>query len=245
MDRKDATTKKREVDRLLKWIIIPLIIIVIILMIIIKEWVTGGLVALVLLGFGYLVYYTPKFQKHLIGIPDNIFRGAGWGFGLFAFFFILMKNPFIKGLSIAVPTLPQSISEFSVEALALGVPISIGILVIIFPFAETFWKSSMLTLLMQSYGLSPFKAIIIIALIFGFVIHLLAYGVVLASAESLGVALEQIENISGLLFTASLFGGLATWVLWKTKNFIWVALAHGGINFTIVSTITLAVIQII
>lgn len=231
--------KKREVDRVVKWVIIPLFIITLILMVLIREWVSGGMVAFVLLGFSFVIYTNPKYQKYLIGIPDNIFKGSLWGFGIFAGFFVMMKV--VPALSIGVPTVPQALTEFSFQNLSLGVPISLIVLIIIFPFAETAWKASMLSLLITQYGLSLFKAILITAFLFGSVLHLLAYGVVIASASSLNVAFQQINSISGLLFTAVLFGAVASYVLWKVKNFLPVALSHSGINFIIVSA-TLAII---
>lgn len=233
--------KKREVDRVVKWIIIPLFIITLILMVLIREWVTGGMVAFVLLGFSFVIYTNTKYQKNMIGIPDNILKGSLWGFGIFAGFFILMRV--VPALSIAVPTVPQAVTEFSIENLpfALGQTISLFILVIIFPFAETAWKASMLSLLITQYGLSLFKAILITAILFGGILHLLAYQVVIASAESLSVAFQQIQSVSGLLLTASLFGGIASYVLWRFKNFLPVALSHSAINFVIVSA-TLAII---
>ena len=232
--------KKKEVDRVVKWVIIPLFIVTLILIVLIREWATGGIVAFVLLGFSFVIYTNPKYQKNLIGIPDNILKGSLWGFGIFGFFFVMMK--LVPALSIAVPTVPQALTEFSFQSLSLGVPITLGVLVIIFPFAETAWKGAMLSLLITQYGLSLFKAILITAFLFGSVLHLLAYGVVISSAESLNVAFQQINSISGILFTAVLFGAIASYILWKTKSFLPVALSHSGINFVIVST-TLAIIS--
>jgi len=198
---------------------------------------------LVLIFISFRFYTTDRFKKDLVGIPDNVWQGVGWGIGLFVFFFALMK--LTPSFSIAVPTLPQSVMQFSLESLALGTPISVLILVGIFPFSETVWKASMISALMNIYGLTPIKAIITVAVIFGSVLHLLAYGVVLASAESFGVALQTINSISGLLFTATLFGGLAGYIIYRTKNVLWVAIAHSGINFTIVTTTALAIIQLL
>ena len=235
-----SDTNKREVDRVVKWIIIPLFVITLILIVLIREWVTGGIVAFVLLGFSFVIYTNPKYQKNLIGIPDNILKGSLWGLGIFGFFFVMMT--LVPALSIAVPTVPQALTEFSFQSLSLGVPITLGVIVILFPFAETAWKASMLSLLITQYGLSIFKAILITAILFGGVLHLLAYQVVIASAESLSVAFQQIQSVSGLLLTASLFGGIASYVLWRFKNFLPVALAHSAINFIIVSA-TLAIIS--
>ena len=233
-------TKKKEIDRVVKWIIIPLFILTLVLIVLIREWATGGIVAFVLLGFSFVIYTNPKYQKNLIGIPDNILKGSLWGFGIFGFFFVMMKV--VPALSIAVPTVPQALTEFSFQSLSLGVPITLSVLIIIFPFAETAWKSSMLALLMTQYGMSLVKAILITSFLFGSVLHLLAYSVVISSAESLNVVFQQINSISGLLFTSSLFGGIASYVLWKTKSFLPVALSHSGINFVIVSA-TLAIIS--
>ncbi len=239
-DKSKSIFGRKEIDRLMKFVILPLVFLVTILMILIEQWRLGGLVALVLLVFGYLVYVTPRFQKDVIGIPDNPFQGFGLAFGLFATFFIMMR--IIPAFSIVVPTVPQAVTSFSFGTLALGTPVSLAILVVVFPFAETFWKSSLLSLLKNLYNATSTQAIIFTGLIFGFVLHLLAYGVVLASAETFGVALQQINNITGLLFTASSFGMFASWVLLKTRNFLPVALAHSGINAAVVTT-TFAIIQ--
>src|SRR3990167_1505831 len=140
--------KKKEVDRVIKFVLVPLLLIVLILMTIIPEFRSSGVIALVLVGFSYLVYATPRFQNHLIGIPDNIFKGIGWGLGLFAFFFAMMK--LIPALSIGIPSLLQSVGELTVGTFAVGSVISVFVIGFLFPIGETTFKASSVTVLMQT-----------------------------------------------------------------------------------------------
>ena len=229
-----ADVKKREVDRVIKFVLVPLLLIVLILMTIIPEFRSSGVIALVLIGFSYLVYVTPRFQNHLIGIPDNIFKGIGWGLGLFAFFFVMMK--LVPALSIGIPSVPQSVQELTIGNLAVGSFISIFVIGFLFPISETTFKASAVTVLMQTYGLNPFPAISIVASIFG-ILHAAAYGINVAVAKSFGILAQEINLISGLIVTAILFGFFATWLLIKTKNIIWVAVAHILINLIILNVI--------
>ena len=226
--------KKREVDRVIKFVLVPLLLIVLILMTIIPEFRSSGVIALVLIGFSYLVYVTPRFQNHLIGIPDNIFKGIGWGLGLFALFFIMMS--LVPALSIGIPSVPQSVQDLTIGTLAVGSFISIFVIGFLFPISETLFKSSAVTILMQTYKLTPLSSISIIAFIFG-ILHTFSYGVSVAVAKSFGVLVQEINLISGLIFTAIMFGFLATFLLLKTKNIIWVAVAHILINLVILNVI--------
>ena len=226
--------KKREVDRVIKFVLVPLLLIVLILMTIIPEFRSSGVIALVLVGFSYLVYATPRFQNHLIGIPDNIFKGIGWGLGLFAFFFAMMK--LIPALSIGIPSLPQSIGDLTIGTFAVGSAISVFVIGFLYPISETTFKASSVTILMQTYGLTPFPAASIVAFIFG-ILHAAAYGINVAVAKSFGILAQEINLIGGLIFTAILFGFLATFLILKTKNLIWVAVAHILINLIILNVI--------
>lgn len=234
-------SKKREIDRVLKFILIPLILITLFLMTVVSEFRIGGFVALALAVFTYIIYITPRFQKTLIGIPDNVFKGFWWGAGLFGFFFFLMV--FSPTLSIAVPTVPQALTELSIGMLNLGKFFSIFVVVILYPFLETGWKISMLNILTGFYRLSITISVFIIAIFFS-LLHSLAYGVQLAFAETFGTALQQLNLIGGVLFTAGLFGTLATITLLRTKNFLPVALAHSAINLVIITT-TFSIIAIL
>ena len=198
------------------------------------------MVAIALLVVSYAIYINPKFKKHLIGIPKNAFRGSAYGIGLFAIFFVLMN--FSKEFSIGLPPIPQSLVNFSFQGFSLGTPFSMFILVVLFPFAETFWKSAMVSLLMGVYHLTIVPTITIIAALFAG-LHSLAYGIILASAENFGVALNQLNAIGGLLITASLFGAIATFFLIKSKNLLPIAIAHSGVNYAIL-TVTLALISL-
>lgn len=226
--------KKREVDRVIKFVLVPLLLIVLILMTIIPEFRSSGVIALVLVGFSYLVYATPRFQNHLIGIPDNIFQGIGWGLGLFALFFIMMKV--VPALSIGIPSVPQSVQEYVVGAFQVGNFLSIIVIGFIYPLAETTFKASAVTVIIQTYGMKVIYAVLIVAGIFAG-LHSFAYGVNLAVATTFGVALQEINQISGLIFTAGLFGAFATGLLIKTRNIVWVAVAHILINLIIMNII--------
>lgn len=226
--------KKREVDRVIKFVLVPLLLIILILMTIIPEFRSSGVIALVLVGFSYLVYATPRFQNNLIGIPDNIFKGIGWGLGLFALFFVMMK--LIPALSIGIPSVPHSVGELTIGTFAVGGFISIFVIGFLYPISETLFKSSTITILMQTYGLSPLPAISIVASIFG-MLHASAYGINVAVAQTFGILAQEINLIGGLIFTAILFGFLATFLLLKTRNIIWVAVAHILINLVILNVI--------
>lgn len=226
--------KKRETDRVIKFILVPLLLFVLILMVIIPEFRTSGVIALVLIGFSYLIYVTPKFQNHLVGIPDNIFKGIGWGIGLFAFFFIMMS--LVPALSIGIPSVPQSVQDFTLGAFQVGNFLSIMVIGFVYPIAETTFKASALTVLMQTYGLKLVYAILIVASIFAG-LHGFAYGVNIAIAQNFGIVVQEINQISGLLFVAGLFGGLASFLISFTKNILWVAVAHILINLIILNVI--------
>ena len=228
-----ALPENEEADRAIKWVLFPILILVVILMTIIEEWRLGGAVALTLIAFSYLIFINPRFKNILFGIPSNPFKGIGWGVGLFSLFFIL--NNIDSSLSIGVPTVPQAVAEFSVDGFSVGQNLTIVIIVLIFPFIETFFHIAMITALMGFYGASFLVANFIQAVIFGSILHLLAYRVVLANASSFGVALQQIESVSGLLFSATLFGFLAGWILFKIKNYLPVAMGHSAINYTIIA----------
>ena len=229
-----ADVKKREVDRVIKFVLVPLLLIVLILMTIIPEFRSSGVIALVLIGFSYLVYVTPRFQNHLIGIPDNIFQGVGWGLGLFALFFIMMK--LVPALSIGIPSVPQSVQEYIVGAFQVGNFLSIIVIGFIYPIAETTFKASAVTVLIQTYGMKVIYAVLIVAGIFAG-LHSFAYGINVAVAQSFGILAQEINQISGLIFTAGIFGAFATGLLIKTKNIVWVAVAHILINLIIMNVI--------
>lgn len=237
-----ALPQNEDADRAIKWVLFPILIFVVILMTIIEEWRLGGAVALALIAFSYLIFITPRFKNMIFGIPSNPFKGMAWGIGLFSLFFIL--NNIDSAFSIGVPTVPQAVSEFSLEGLgfSVGRSLTVAIIVIIFPFVETFYHISMITALMGFYRASFLVANFIQAIIFGSILHLLAYSIVLANASSFGVALQQIESVSGLLFSATLFGFLAGWIVFKIQNYLPVALAHSGINYSIVA-IAFAIFQ--
>lgn len=226
--------KKREVDRVVKWIIIPLLFIILILMTLIPEFRGSGIIALVLVGFSYIIYITPRFQNNLVGIPRNIFKGIGWGLGLFAFFFLLMV--LVPALSIGIPSVPQSIQDFTIGSLAVGNFLSVALIGFVYPIAETTFKASALTVLMQTYKLGLFIAIFIVAIIFAG-LHGFAYGIQVAVAQTFGIVIQEINQIGGLLFVAGLFGALATFLISFTKNILWVAVAHIMINLIILNVI--------
>lgn len=181
------------------------------------------------------VYTNNKYQDLLIGIPDNISQGFGYGLGLFGIFFALML--FNSSLSIAVPTIPQSVLEFSLQNFAVGTQITAFLIIIFYPLAETGWKSSIMALLIRTYGLGLIPSAVITGLVFGIALHLLAYGVLLAESATFISALSQINNISGLLFASTLFGTIASFFLFRTQNFLWIALAHMGINAVIINAV--------
>jgi len=223
-----------EVDRVIKWILTPLLLILLFLMTIIPEVRSSGAIALVLIGFSYLIYFTPRFQQDLIGIPDNIFQGIGWGFGLFAFFFILMK--IVPALAIGVPTVPQSVETLEFSGFALGGLISISLIGIFYPIAETIFKASAITILMQTYRLTVVPTVALIAVFFSS-LHFFAYGIQVSILENFGVLVQQLNQTGGLFLAAGIFGAFATALLIKTKNIIWVAVAHILINLTIINVI--------
>lgn len=234
-----AKGKNLDDDRLIKWVILPLMIIVLIIIIIIREWTIGGIVALVLLGFSYLIFTNTKYDRALIGIPKNPFQGI-WFSILLAFGYLLFIT--IIPLAVIVPTVPQAVTEFAVGDLSVGTQLTFAIIVLLFPFAEEAWRISIITLLMKTYGWSFLAANLFQGFVlFGFVLHLLAYGVVLSAAETFGIALNQISDISGLLFSAGVFGTAAGFVLWRTRNYWATAIAHSIVNAVIIST-TLAII---
>ena len=238
----ESLTGRVETDRVLKWIIIPLILIITTLIVIIPELRLSGVVGLVLLAITFGVYTNKKFQNNIIGIPDNFFQGIGYGAGLFGIFFTMMV--FNSSFSIAVPTIPQAVSEFSFQNFVVGTQISAFLIIFFYPLAETGWKASIMALLMRTYGLAILPSAIITGLVFGILLHLLAYGILISESATFIVALQQINNISGLLLASTSFGVIASIFLFRTQNFIWVALAHIGINAVIVNTV-LSVVQFI
>lgn len=202
--------------------IVPLLIFNLIVFIIIPDFQSAGFVYLGMGLFAIFMYSLRRFKEEVTGLKMLGFSGL-FVAALVTGGFILF-NKLSPNLVIGLPNLNFSLVQ----------SVRLGIIVVVAPVMETYLQAGLIALFRDFYGVSGGVANFIQAPIMAF-IHLLAYGVYLGALDNLQQLFGAVGAIAGLLFTALIVFYVFGLMLIKLKNVLPVQIAHGFINFYLIT----------
>lgn len=214
-------TGNEENDRLIKWVIAPVMISSLLLMGLVSSLRTAGGIYFILSLMGWVGYWTPnpRIQDALIGIKKDIIGGMGLGIlGVITFFVIQSQVP---NFSLGLPSLPMALSS----------ELKGFIIIYLAPLAEEVCFRGFLLggILTGVYRHSFWRANFEQAAGFA-IMHFIAYGILLENLQRWSQIYGEVQAILGLLIGAALFGLFTGWLVNKTRNLLPGIVMHMATN---------------
>ncbi len=214
-------TKKKSIDRAMRWFIVPGAIISMIFLFI-DSLRKAGFVYFVLSLFIIFIYGQKAYRKNLNGFTWN--KTAF--FGLLVAVAFLILSYISPAFSLLTPVISLSVATslryFIIWALA--------------PDLEEHWREGFIAFLKKHYPKLTFNMINLIQAIIFAAIHVTAYGVFLDAYDTLSQLYGGVLAISGSLVAAAFFGVISGYMMKKWKNTAPSMIAHSTINFWLTHT---------
>lgn len=220
-------TKKKENERVVKFLIFPLLAISFLGSFVVPELFSPLLLYGVMNLWSLNAYKRREYQEEIYGIKRkgfSLIKVAVIGIVVGAGFLIL------TAISPAFALLTPAIS------LAVAENIRFFVIVGIAPLAEEIWRSSTFGYLRENYKKLKqkfWRSNLIVAIFFA-LLHLFAYGILFNSYDKWIEVYGIFLAIFGSLFAAFSFGLVSGFMMHKFKSIIPSILAHMTINFYLV-----------
>lgn len=212
-----------ENGRVVKWIIFPTILVCLIGLFIFPDIRLAMGLYLVLTLFSLNAYRQKPYQEEIYGIKKGVFKKYLLGLGIGGGFLVL--SAVAPSFSLLTPALSLSVSK----------DIRFFIIVILAPFAEEIWRSSVIGYIKDIYKPRSFwKANLGQAIPFS-ALHTLVYGLVFSAYDKWIEVYGAFSAISGSLMAALVFALISGYLMEKTGDVVPSIGAHQIINWWLVT----------
>lgn len=222
----NSQEKEKDILRA-KWVIIPLLFISAFVAFTIPSLLIAGLLYILMILISAFTYFVPAFKEEVIGLRKGVGRPLVIGSILASAFFLLQE--LVPGFSILIPNISYSVSSNLRAFVIIGIA----------PLAEELFRSATIAFLKETFRKKDwnikFSVVNISQALLFALLHSAVYGVAFDSYSFWFQVVGSFIAILGSIISAFVFGLISGYIMEKTNNILPSIIAHGIINFVVLS----------